>query len=492
MDYTQLQPEAVWRHFFHICSIPHPSHHEEALAKNLLAWAQGKGLDAQLDAANNLVIRRKAAPGKEKAPMVIIQSHLDMVAQAAEGSTHDFLKDPIVPRLDPSDPAWLMATGTTLGADDGIGAAIALALLEDESLAVGPLECLFTSNEEDGMTGAKALEPGFVHGSILLNLDGEREKEITVGCAGSVRTYGNYRMQASRLEAGTKTYRVEIGGLLGGHSGVDIAKGRANASLSLAAMLSACGPFQLVSFHGGDASNAIPRSACAVVAMKPSGFADFSARMEAQTQALRHKLVHTDPGLHLSVREETDTASEGLSERDSSAFLALFAAVPNGLIAMDPHLPGAIKTSLNLGVANAAVKEGFLELETAILVRSSSDQERDAIAASAENHLAGLGALGYSVASRRPSSMAAWAPNLASPLLATTKAVYRELFGHEAEICTTHGGLECAYFKPRYPHWDMVSFGPDLEYPHSPGERVRIASVGTMYELVKRLLVRLS
>lgn len=492
MNPENLQPASVWKHFFHICSIPHPSHGEETLARDLYAWAKGKGFEAELDQANNLVIRRKAAPGHEEAPTVILQSHLDMVAQAEEGSGHNFLTDPIVPRLDPSDPEWLMASGTTLGADDGIGAAISLALLEDQELVAGPLECLFTVNEEDGMTGAKAIEPGFVHGSLLINLDGERDRELTVGCAGSVRTYGAYQRPARALDQGCATYCVELSGLLGGHSGVDIVKGRGNATLCLARALAACAPFSLVSFHGGDAGNAIPRSARAVIALKPSSLEAFREALRREELALRAELAETDPGLAISLRDEPGAAPEGLSETESAAFLSLLASTPNGLIAMDQDVPGAIKTSLNLGIANAEARLGAFELSTTILVRSSSNAERDEVAARAENHLAGLSALGWGVSSRRPSAMGAWAPLLSSPLLEKTKAAYRAQFGREPEISTTHGGLECAYFKPRFPHWDMVSFGPDMQYPHSPGERVRIASVANVYGLVKRLLASLA
>jgi len=239
MDIETLPPAAVWKHFSALCAVPRPSHHEEAVCRFLLERTRSMGLEASRDATGNLVILKPASPGMEERRGIVLQAHVDMVAQAAPGSAHDFLRDPIVPRLDPADPAWITATGTTLGADNGIGVAMALAILEEPGLEHGPLACILTVNEEDGMSGARGLESAPLPDGFLLNLDGELENELTIGCAGSVRSYATMTGPAAPAPAGARRYRLSLDGLLGGHSGVDIDKHRANANVELARILSA-------------------------------------------------------------------------------------------------------------------------------------------------------------------------------------------------------------------------------------------------------------
>lgn len=492
MDIAMLEPRDVWKHFLTICSIPHPSHQEEALARALVGWAQGKGLSTHIDAANNVVIRKPASAGKEHAPGVILQAHLDMVPQAAAALGHDFTRDPIKPRVDPADPAWVTATGTTLGADDGIGVAMALAILEDKSLAHGPLECLFTTDEEDGMSGARAVEPGVLSGKILLNLDGEDDTELTIGCAGSIRTKAELSHAAEPAAAGLVWFELTVGGLLGGHSGVDIDKGRANATLILARVLSHSGvPCSMVSMTGGTAANAIPREARAVVGIPAGQEQAFRASIDKETTVIKKELAATDPGLAVALTPTASPAHRVLGQAGTHSLLAVLLGMPNGLLAMEPDMPGLIRTSLNLGTLSGEVKGDAFALSTMTLVRSSSDADKEDLGKRLEKSLESASGMGWSVSHKRQAESPAWSPNTASPLLRQCTEVYSALFGSAPRVSSTHGGLETGLFRPKFPDWDQISLGPTIRYPHSPDERVEIASVARSYRYVVELLRRL-
>ncbi|HOX32961.1 MAG TPA: beta-Ala-His dipeptidase [Spirochaetales bacterium] len=498
MELKDLEPKGLWRHFFDICSIPHPSHHEAALAAALADRARSRGLEARIDGAGNLVIRAPASPGRERAPGIILQAHLDMVPQAASGSAHDFSRDPIRPRIDPKDPAWLVASGTTLGADNGIGVAMALALLEEEGLAHGPLELLLTTNEEDGMTGARGVEEGALSGSLLVNLDGEDDGELTIGCAGSIRAAAELERAAEAPPAGLAWLDTSVSGLLGGHSGVDIDKGRANASLALVRLIrraasDATASPRLASIEGGSAANAIPREARTLLGLPESAVPSFRAAFEREASALAAELGAADPGLAAALAPRRCPApAAALGPAESAGLLAILAALPDGLVAMEPDMPGLIRTSLNLGVLAGRAEAGSFRLSTLVMIRSSSDREKAELGARVEAVLAAAAGSGWRVAQSRPSEGPAWPPNLASPLLATARSAYRELFGADPKVSSTHGGLEPSLFRPRFPRWDMISLGPKLLYPHSPDERLEIASVGRSYRFLRALVERLA
>lgn len=494
MDLDRLEPRAVWARFFDICALPHPSRHEEALVAWLLAWARERGLEARRDAANNVIVRKAASEGHEGAAGLILQAHIDMVAQRAPGSTHDFERDPILPRLDPRDPAWLVATGTTLGADNGLGVAMALAILEDPTLVHGPLECLFTTNEEDGMSGARAVESGALKGSLLLNLDGEDDDELTIGCAGSIRTQAELSMGAATVPPKHAILEASVSGLAGGHSGVDIDKGRANACLALLRLLSRPGiPLRLVSLVGGSAANAIPREACALVALSPERVDGFRAAFEREASAIKAELGAADPAFTASLSPASSTdAPLALGEDESASLIAALTGLPNGLQAMEPGMPGLVRTSLNLGRLSGGAEAGSFVLLSLVMVRSSSDEEKEALAKAVESSLEGLGKKGWRVAQSRPSVTPAWTPDPGSRLLEAAQGCYRDLIGAAPNVSSIHGGLECALFRPRFPHWDMVSLGPRILFPHSPDERAEIASVERSYRFVRELLRRLS
>lgn len=492
MDIATLEPRDVWKHFLTICSIPHPSHHEEALAKALVSWAQGKGLSTHTDAAHNVIIQKPASPGKERSPGIILQAHLDMVPQAAAALGHDFLKDPIRPRIDPADPAWITATGTTLGADDGIGVAMALAILEDTSLVHGPLECLFTTDEEDGMSGARAVEPGVLSGKILLNLDGEDDTELTIGCAGSIRTKAELTHPVEPAAAGLAWFELSVGGLLGGHSGVDIDKGRANATLLLARLIATSGiPCSMAAMSGGTAANAIPREARAIVGMQSGEEQAFRSAIDREAAAIKKELAAGDPGIVVALAPAATPAHRVLGQAGTRSLLSMLLGMPNGLIAMEPDMPGLIRTSLNLGTLSGTVTGDVFALSTMTLVRSSSDADKEALGKRLESSIEAALSMGWSVSHKRQAESPAWSPNTASPLLRQCKEVYTALFGSAPRVSSTHGGLETGLFRPKFPAWDQISIGPTIHYPHSPDERVEIASVARSYRFVVELLKRL-
>ncbi len=488
MELPALEPKEVWKHFYTICSIPHPSHHEDALVQALEAWAEDRGFHPKRDEHGNLIVRKAATPGKENSPGIILQCHVDMVPQASSSSAHDFSRDAIQPRLDPADGAWMTATGTTLGADNGIGMAMAMATMEDAGLVHGPLECVFTVNEEDGMSGAKNLKPGLLQGMVLLNLDGENERELTIGCAGSIRSVTRLSHAAEAAPASYAWYELRLSGLLGGHSGMDIDKGRANACLALARILDKTSQaLCLRSLQGGTASNAIPREASAVIGVAEESKGALVQALDREALALKAELGATDPGLRLEINP-APSAPAALGPVASQGFLALLAGLPNGLYAMEHDMPNLVRSSSNLGMLKAGVSADSFSAEVLVMVRSSSDEDKESYATAVEQRFTDAEAAGWTITIERPSTTPAWSPNASSRLLALARRVYLEQRGEEPAVLSTHGGLECGIFRPRFPAWDMLSIGPTIQNPHSPDERLHIASVGRSYSYLKRLI----
>jgi dipeptidase D len=486
MTMESLEPRAIWTYFAGICAIPHPSHHEERLADWLVHTIQAMGLEAGKDSAGNVVARKPAGPGCASRRGVILQAHIDMVCQAVRLSSHDFMTDPIRPLFDPADPDWIMADGTTLGADNGIGVAAALAVLADRELRHGPLECLFTLGEEDGMTGAQGMQPGQLRGSWLLNLDSEISGELTIGCAGGIRTISKLSLPASPPRSGGRWVEASVHGLLGGHSGVDIHLGRGNATLLLCRLLSkAGGGASLADFEGGTAANAIPRDAKALVWVDETSFDTWQAAMKSEAEVIRAGLDSSDPGFRLTIGEAA--ALPLVLEGDLTAsVLAGMAGLPNGLQAMEPDFDDIPRTSSNLGVFSIRKAGKVLELETKVLVRSSDDAEKESLARAIESHLSGLGA-----DTRRLAETAAWPPEPSGELVGLAVSVYRELFGADPSVRSTHGGLECALFRTLYPELRMISLGPTIRFPHSPDERVQVSTVSLFWRYLLALLSRL-
>ncbi len=481
---SELEPQPLWRHFDAILSIPRPSQHEERARRYVLEVAARKGLRHREDAVGNTVVEKPASPGREGAPIVVLQGHLDMVTEKNSDVVHDFMKDPIVPRR---EDGWVKATGTTLGADNGIGAAAMLAVLEADDLVHGPLELLFTVDEESGLNGVLALDAAAIalKGRLLLNLDSEEEGSVTIGCAGGSLSELALPLETAPAPEKTAALEVKLSGLKGGHSGMEIHLQRGNAVKLLARVLFAAlqqTPFHLTAFEGGNKHNALAREATARVVLPGAGRDVFIAAVERETAAIQDEIRTVDPDLKvdiadISLPEQVWTASA------TRRVLDLLDALPHGVQAMSNDIPGLVETSVNL--ATAAAKDGRISTLTSIRssVASAMRATRRRLLAYAD--LAGAEA-------KETEGYPGWKPNVESPLLATFRRVHQQLVGTDPKLIAVHAGLECGVLGEKFPGLDMISFGPVIQGAHSPDERVEIASVGRFYELLKVMLAELA
>ncbi|WP_017429572.1 aminoacyl-histidine dipeptidase [Vreelandella jeotgali] len=474
-----LAPVPVWRHFRTLCNTPRPSGHEEALVAALEAWADERGLAHDSDAFGNLRIQKPAAKGSENAPGVILQGHLDMVAQANADRPHDFTRDPISTYV---ADGWLHADGTTLGADNGLGVAAALALLESTDVAHGPLEALFTLEEETSMGGALALAEDWLEGSLLLNLDSEEGGEAYIGCAGGSDVVVDARLPQTPVESHERCLDIALTGLQGGHSGMDIHRPLGNANrllMRVLRMLEFAGA-RLVSYQGGTLRNAIPREAFVRVALPADEVDAVTARMPSLEATLRSELGRAEAPITLSV---TPTAAENVPAEalnpDASAMLvAALHAAPCGVERMSAEVDGVVETSNNLGVLQ--LEDGRFHL--CALVRSLHDS---AVAAMTDRFRALFGLIGARV--KAENAYPGWVPDPQSPLLQSFIDCHRSLQGGEPAVKVIHAGLECGILGSKYPGLDMISFGPTIRGAHSPDERVEIASVDAFWAQLKAL-----
>ena len=479
--FKDLKPALLWQHFAKILEIPHCSGHEEALGDYIISVAKANGLEWQRDAVGNVVVRKKASPGHEQATGVILQGHLDMVCEKNSDVEHDFSRDAIQPVR---QGEWIQAKGTTLGADNGIGVAAALAVMEDDSLVHGPLEFLFTVDEETGLTGATRLEPGFLQGKMLLNLDSEEEGSFTIGCAGGADTEIIYPL-ARQEKQNHSFWQVKVSGLRGGHSGLDINQGRGNAIKILARLLWEVYQeldFSLVSFTGGNKRNAIPREAWAEIALPPEKENEFKTKIEQLFQDVQFELRVVDGGVRLSL-EQTSSDFIPLTASCQRTLFNFLLALPHGVISMHPEIEGLVETSTNLTIIKTHEKEAEIVCSSRSSVASALRSVREVIRACAQ--LAGAEVT-------QPEGYPAWTPNLDSPLLKTMKEVYKKTFGQEPEVGAVHAGLECGIIGEKYPGMDMISFGPTIEHPHSPEERVHIGSVEKFWKFLTAVLATLA
>lgn len=475
----RLEPQPLWRHFRTLCNTPRPSGHEAALVATLERWADARGLDHDRDAFGNLRLRKPASPGCEAAPGVILQAHLDMVPQANAGSAHDFTRDPIRTRI--GDDGWLRATDTTLGADNGLGAAAALAILEDESLAHGPLEALFTLEEETSMGGALNLAEGWLAGQRLLNLDSEDRGEVYIGCAGGADVVVEAQLPTTPMAEDEVALRLALTGLKGGHSGMDIHKGLGNANRLLVRVLRAlegC-EVRLVDYRGGTLRNALPREAFATLALPADRREAVGERVAALEAELRAELAGVDDGLALAVSAPETTVGEALTAQASHLLVAALHAAPCGVERMSSEVPGVVETSNNLGVVG--LEAGRFHL--CALVRSLRDS---ATADLADRFAALFDLIGARV--RVENAYPGWTPRPDSELLARFCRLHRERLGSEPAVKVIHAGLECGILGGKYPHLEMISFGPLIRGAHSPDERAEIASVGEFWTLLRALV----
>ena len=477
-----LEPRSFWAHFEALTRIPRPSRHEEPVIEHVRAWAGEHGFELHQDAGSNLVIRVPATPGREAAPTVALQGHLDMVCERDPASPNDPAEGRIALVRDGD---WLEADGTTLGADDGVAIAAMMALVEDESLPHGPLELLMTVAEEVGLEGANALDGSLVEGTILVNLDSEEDGKLTVGCAGSTDTW--IRVDAPRAAAGpgAVALTVTVSGGLGGHSGMNIEYGRSNALKVLGRVLReahATVPFRLVSLAGGKSRNAIPRDASALLSVDSGHEADLRAAIEAAAATVRDAFSKTDAGVSAAVAP-AETAEEPWTEEGTVRLLDVVALVPTGPLAMSPDFGGLVETSTSLG--EASTEGNRLTLHS--LSRSSNDSAMPEVIATLDA-AARLGGGELEV----KHNYGGWRPDLDSPALAALRDSYERLFGEEPIVTAVHAGLETAVIGDKVHGLDMISFGPQIEAPHSPDERVSIPTVERFWRLLVAFVDELS
>ena len=474
-SFARLEPEAFWRHFAALTRLPRASGEEAQVVAHVQGWARRHDLAMRRDGAGNLVVRVPATDGRADAPVVVLQGHLDMVCEREPDSPYD----PAHGRIHVvRDGDWIHAEGTTLGADNGVAIAAMMAVAEDGRAPHGPLDLLMTVDEERGLAGAAALDPALLDGDLLLNLDSEEDATLTVGCAGGVDTV--VRLDAPRAPADGPRLRVVAGGGRGGHSGGDIALGRANAITALARALRAAPELRIVSLDGGASRNAIPRDATAVVVAGPDARAAIAA--EAAVIADAHR--DADPGLRITVAPAADHAGDDAwSAAASARILDLIAAIPVGPLGMSAAFPGVVETSSSLGIART---DG-----TTLALHSLSRSANDAALPAVTNAIAAVARLA-GAALEAGNHYPGWRPDPDSALLATASAVHAELFGARPHVTVTHGGLEASLITAKRPGMDAISFGPQIEGPHAPGERLNIPSAARFTRLLSGLLDALS
>ena len=481
MTIRELEPKLVWEIFDDITRVPRPSKKEGKIIAFLEAFAKEHNLEYRKDAIGNVVICKPATAGFEGHPAVVLQSHMDMVCEKNSDVDFDFDNDPIRTVV---DNGWVKADGTTLGADCGIGMAAALAVLVDESVEHGPVEALFTVDEETGLTGAFELGEGMLNGKYLINLDSEDEGEIFIGCAGGIDTVATFTYSQEEAPRNYAYFRVDVSDLLGGHSGDDIDKGRANSNKIVARLLwEAMHSYEmrLSYFSGGNLRNAIPREAYAVFGVPMHLKNDFARRYAMFAEDVRAEFRHTEPNFKITLNEIADVATV-VDAATQSALIDALVGVPNGVIAMSSAVAGLVETSTNL----ASVKfEGDDKIVVTLSQRSSVESAKTYVMQSVESVFTLAGAEVV-----HSDGYPGWTPDPSSQLLETTVESYRALFGTEPKVRAIHAGLECGLFLEKYPDLEMVSFGPTLRGVHSPDERIEIDTVAKFWDLLLDVLKR--
>lgn len=480
-EILKLQPEALWRNFHLLTQVPRPSGHLEKIQQFLLDWAKERNIEARLDNAGNILMYKPASPGMEDRKVVTLQGHIDMVPQKTPDSPHNFETDPIETWIDGD---WVRARNTTLGADDGMAIATIMAIFEDDSLCHGPLEAFMTSDEETTMYGVEHMEDGLLKGDILLNLDNETHGELMVGSAGGINLTAELEFKPVAPEADDKAVRISLHGLRGGHSGLQINEGRANANKNLARVVAdAIANFEarLAEWKGGNMRNAIPREAEAVLTLPAENVAALKETVETEWQRdLFEEYGIVEPNLKIEVTEVPLPATLVPEEIQDNLVDSLLAC-HNGVLRFIPHLPTIVETSSNLAIVEIVDGRAFFK----VLVRSSRDSMR-------QNCVDTLEAC-FSMAGMKvetDGAYPAWQPSPKSEIVELMESVYQDLFGEPAKVQVVHAGLECSVILSHCPNMDVVSFGPTLESPHTPNERCFIPSVDKYWRLVLETLAR--
>ena len=477
-DIKSLDPQCIWRHFYSLTQIPRPSKHEAAVIAFVRQFGTDLGLDTTVDPTGNVIIRKPATPGYENRKTVCLQSHLDMVPQKISSIDFDFTKDAVDACI---EGEWVTARDTTLGADNGIGVAAALAVLEATHLEHGPLEALFTVDEETGMTGAFGLTPDVLKADIMLNLDSEDEGELYVGCAGGENTNVTIPCTAEPVPPASAAYRLSVTGMKGGHSGLDICLGRGNAIKVLNRFLYEAGrdlDMRIASFDGGSLRNAIAREAFAVVTLPEAQKAEFVRAVADYAAQIQSELKATEPDMAISA-DPVDLPDSVMDTHTHTGLVRALYACPNGVIRWSDDVEGLVETSTNLAVVTS--EKG--QITVATLQRSSVDSARIDICQQIRCAFEMMGAQVV-----HEGAYPGWKPNMDSPILETMQAVYQDLFGKTPEIKAVHAGLECGLIGAAYPCMDMISFGPTMKFPHSPDEKVNIATVQKFWDYLTATL----
>ena len=475
---NQLEPQAVWTNFEKICSFPHPSKHEEKLRTFIKESCEKIGLKTLIDKGGNLIVVKKASAGMENRKGVILQAHLDMVPQKNNNTHHDFEKDSIKPFV---DGEWVKAKGTTLGADNGIGAAIILSILQSDEIKYCPLEALFTIDEETGMTGAFNLGTGILNGDILLNLDSEDDDELCVGCAGGLNANITFHFKKESFPTNASAYKLSLFGLKGGHSGVDIHLGRGNSNKLMVRFLKfAVKKFgiRLSMFEGGNMRNAIPRETFVTLAVPKTKEYDFIISLKKHLEVFKNEFSEVEPDLNF-ISEKISLPEFVLDETSNLNLINTLYACPNGVMRMSDSINGLVETSLNLAIVKTEKNSIYIKC----LLRSSVDSSKVDLA-NMVSSVFELTSCDISFDGDYPG----WKPNMNSQILSIAKNIYEKRNRNQPHIRAIHAGLECGIIGSVYPNLDMISIGPTIKHPHSPDEKVSIKSVKLFYEFLQETL----
>lgn len=473
-----LDPQIVWKNFYLLTQVPRPSGHLQKIQEFLLGWAKEHGIEAWKDEGENIVMRKPATPGHENRRTAVLQAHMDMVPQKVDESTHNFETDPIETWI---DGEWVKAKGTTLGSDDGMGVAAIMAVLESQDLEHGPLEALITADEETCMYGVNHLSSDTLHGDILLNIDNETMGEFVIGSAGGVNINASLKYKEVEPDEDDIAVKVVLKNLRGGHSGLEINQGRANANKLMARFVRQAivdDEARLASWQGGNMRNAIPRTATVVLTIQKENLEDLQELAEYCQETFRNEYRGVEEGITLTV-ELTEKPLGEVPEEIQDNIVDTLMACHDGVLRNIPSIPSVVETSSNLGI----VEIGGGDVKILILARSSNDTMMEYIQEMQE--------CCFSMAGMKveyDGQYGAWQPNFDSPITVTMVKVYKELFGEDADVQVCHAGLECSIIGGVYPKMDLVSFGPTLRSPHTPDERCNIPSVAKFWEFLKALL----
>ncbi len=473
-----LKPEILWQRFYEIAQVPRPSKKEEKIRQHMRDLFKKLNVIYNEDETGNIVAKIPSSAGYESAPIVVLQGHVDMVCEKNKSTNHDFDNDGIKLKR---QNGWIAAEGTTLGSDNGIGVAAALALITDKDSVHGPLEILLTVDEETGLTGANNLKPGFINGKILLNLDSEEDGVFYVGCSGGMDTLAKYKIETESAPKGLAAYNLLVTGLKGGHSGLDINTGRANAIKILARALKELEhkDYYIASINGGSKRNAIPREAEAALFVKPDDVAGFEAILKNMQASLSNEFKTSDSGLKLEFVKSGSDSQNVFAKKLKDKIINTLLALPHGVITMSQDIADLVETSNNVATI-------FTESDSIVIGTSQRSSVESAKKYIAQSVAAVLNLSGAEVSSG--DGYPGWKPNLDSGILKISKKVFKNIFNKEPEIKAIHAGLECGILGDKNPGLDMVSFGPTIQGAHSPDERVNIETVEKFYSLLKAIL----